>query len=358
MWHGRELTRSSSNDLSYFAALKKPSAKVLITVPVLVAVIALVLYQRNPGPIFYFSAGWLLFIALLLWVGNRQLTVRLDRWLPWSKFGNWRFFVHLLLGLAYLLVLINLIYIGIRYFLTDSGPTMEQMVVMNVWGAAIFIPVFSLYFSLHFLKHWRESVLEVEQIQKEKMRSQLDSLKNHLDPHFLFNNLNILSSLIDKDKAASKIFIEKFAEVYRSLLRSKSDDLILLQEELEFIDTYMYLIRVRFENNIQFVNKVSGAARSKMLPPLTLQMLLENAIKHNLISESQPLQIELLEGQDDYLVMRNTLHKKMVVAKESHGSGLGNIQYRYAPFTDKPVRVQKSNNHFEVHIPLLEIEMA
>ena len=331
---------------------------VLLSMVGLACVLGLFLFWWNPGPIFYFSAGWVVVIALLLWFGNSQLTVRLDRWLPWTVYGNWRFFIHLVLGLLYLLFLINVIYVSIKVSLTDSAATMEQMVVMNVWGAAIFIPVFSLYFSLHFLRHWRKSVLQVEQIQKEKMRSQLDSLKNHLDPHFLFNNLNILASLIDKDKEASKAFIEKFADVYRTLLRTKSDDLILVEDELQFIQAYMYLIRVRFENNIVFVSNVSRESHGRLLPPLTLQMLIENAIKHNLIGERQPLQIELLSAPDHYLVVRNTLYPRAANLSEASGSGLNNIQQRFAHFTPQPVRVERTSTHFEVHIPTIEMELA
>jgi hypothetical protein len=341
-----------------FSDLKKPSLLFAGISFGIISIVAVLLLVTQPGPIFYFTAGWLIVIALLLWFGNRQLTIGLDRALPWSRYGNWRFFIHLLLGLAYLLLLVNLIYFAIRFFLTDSGPTQEQVIVMNAWGAAIFIPVFSLYFSLHFLRHWRESELEVEKAQKEKIRSQLDSLKNHLDPHFLFNNLNILSSLIDKDKNASKTFIEKFAEVYRSLLRTKSDDLIPLREELEFIQSYMYLIGVRFEQHIEFINALAPASKNKLLPPLTLQMLIENAIKHNMITESQPLKIELMEGAYSYLVVRNTMHTKMSGKTEGTGSGLTNIKQRYSHFTDLPVLIEKTETHFEVHIPLLEIEHA
>lgn len=319
----------------------------------LLFVIAAILYWQQPGPIFYFTAGWLLIIALLLWFGNRQLTIRLDKLLPWSNYGNIRFFVQLLLALAYLLFLVNSIYYGIKVSLTSDAPTPEQFVVMNVWGAAIFIPIFSLYFSLHFLRHWRTSELEVEKNQKERMRSQLNSLKNHLDPHFLFNNLNILASLIDKDQQASKAFIEKFAEVYRWLLNTKSDDLIPLADELDFIQAYMYLMRVRFENHIEFNASIAASSRQKLIPPLTLQMLIENAIKHNLITEEVPLRIQLSE-QPHYLVVRNSLlPSKAPVA--SGGSGLENIKQRYAHFSDLPVIVHKTAQHFEVHIPLLDL---
>lgn len=318
-----------------------------------VILVAATLYGLQPGTIFYFTAAWVLVIALLLWFGNRMLTARLDKQLPWSRFGNWRFFIQLILGLAYLLFLVNTIYYGIKISLTDDPPTAEQLIVMNVWGAAIFIPIYSLYFSLHFLRHWRNSELAVEKSQKERMRSQLDSLKNHLDPHFLFNNLNILSSLIDKDKQSSKVFIEKFAEVYRALLNTKSDDLIPLTDELGFIQAYMYLMHVRFENHIVFNASIETDTHQKLIPPLTLQMLIENAIKHNLITEEKPLQIDVVT-QGNYLIVRNTLFPAKL-SESTGGSGLENIRQRYAHFSDQPVIIQKNDQQFEVHIPLLDL---
>jgi len=308
----------------------------------------------QPGPVLYFGLGWFTLISFLLWIGNRFLTKRLDRVLTWSRWGNVRFFTQLLAGLAYLLVLINGTYYAIKTPLTGTPPTGEQLIVANAWGIIIFVPVFSIYFSLHFLRHWRKSELEMERYQKANIRSQLDSLKNHLDPHFLFNNLNILASLIDKDKEASKEFIHKFAEVYRSILKSKADDLILLSEEMDFIGSYIYLIKTRFEENILFNVELSAVSGYKMLPPLTIQMLVENAIKHNIITETIPLVISIKEEGTDYLVVSNTLNKSR--SEISSGTGLGNIRQRYAHFTDKPVDVSEENGKFEVRIPLLEIE--
>lgn len=313
-------------------------------------------YFFQPDIILLFSAVWVIIIALLLWFGNRMLTIQLDRFMPWSKYGNWRFFFQLILGIIYLLFLINLIYYIIKTSLTSTPPVWEQMIVVNFWGAVLFIPVYSLYFSLHFLKHWRSSELAAEKNQKETIRSQLESLKNHLDPHFLFNNLNILASLIEKDKAASRTFIQKFAEVYRSLLRAKSDDLITLTEELDFIDAYMYLIRVRFEDYIQVAITLQESVRRKMLPPLTLQMLLENVIKHNQLTETKTLLIEIMEGEDNYLIVRNTLYARGDKGGTGEGSGLENIKKRYAHFTEQEVVIQKTETHFEVQIPLLELE--
>lgn len=301
----------------------------------------------------YFSLGWLALISSLLWVGNRFLTNRLDKSMPWGRWGNIRFFTQLLFGLSYLLVLINATYYAIKTQVTGNPPSAEQLIVANAWGSIIFVPVFSIYFSLHFLRHWRKSELEMERYQKETMRSQLDSLKNHLDPHFLFNNLNILAALIEKNKEASKEFIHKFAEVYRSILKSKADDLILVSEEMEFIQSYIYLIKTRFEEHIRFDISISDDSNHKMLPPLTVQMLLENAIKHNFITEGKPLVISV-KAEGDYMVVSNTLNK--AVDEISSGTGLTNIRRRYAHFTDKPVEVNEANGMFEVRIPMLEIE--
>lgn len=339
-------------------ALKTRSIIYLVLFVLAVGGIVFLLWRVQPAVAFYLTAGWLITVAILLWIGNRQLTRRLDKSLPWNKWGNFRFFVHLLLGLIYLLALMNLSYLVLKLVLTTDPPTIEQMIVTNVYGAFIFIPVFSIYFSLHFLKHWRKSELDAEKIQKENMRSQLNSLKSQLDPHFLFNNLNILSALIDTDPVRSKKFVDKFAEVYRALLQSKaSDDLIPLSEELEFIEAYMYLIRTRFDNSIQFTRNLKSPKKMQMVPPLTVQMLIENAIKHNVIDDNRPLAIHLLQIEDDHLIISNSLNEKPQ-KNERPGSGLQNIKNRYAYFTDKPVRIVRSETHFEVHIPLLEIERA
>lgn len=326
---------------------------IILLVAVVITIWAI---QTQLTATFYLTLGWLLIVGLLLWWGNRQLTLRFDKLLPWNRWGNLRFFIHLLLGLIYLLTLMNVSYLVLKLVLTNDPPTREQMLVTNVYGAFIFIPVFSIYFSLHFLRHWRRSELEAEKIQKENMRTQLNSLKSQLDPHFLFNNLNILSALIDTDTARSKEFIDKFAEVYRSLLQSNtSDDLIPLQTELAFIDAYMYLIRTRFDDNIQFTINLKPGSKTRMIPPMTIQMLIENAVKHNHIQDGKPLAIHLLQMEDDCLIVSNTLNEKNSIS-ERNGSGLMNIRSRYAYFTDKPVQVSKSDSHFEVKIPLLEIE--
>lgn len=333
---------------------KRLSLKYVWIIAAIAALFAAWYFIFNPSVAAYSTVGWIVVIAILLWQGNRLLTLQLDRWMPWNKSGNLRFFIHLLLALVFLLVLINITYVVVK-IISSTPPTIEQMVVTNFWGTVLFVPLFSIYFSLHFLKHWRQSELAAETMQKEAIRTQLASLKTQLDPHFLFNNLNILSSLVDTDPHRSKLFIEKFAEVYRSLLRSNTDDLIPLSEEMAFIESYIFLLRTRFDHHIQFTVNLKPNAGDRVIPPLTLQLLVENAIKHNDIREEKPLVIHLLQMEDDYLIVSNTLNEKKE-KDDRKGSGLLNIQNRYAYFTDKKVKIQKTESHFEVQIPLLELE--
>jgi hypothetical protein len=334
--------------------LNSRSIKILASLGALISVVAIFMWLTQPTTTFYLTGGWIITVGILLWLGNRQLAHTFDKILPWKKWGNFRFFLHLLCGLAFLLILMNLSYLGLKLMLTTDPPTVDQLLVTNVYGAFIFIPVFSIYFSLHFLRHWRKSELETEKIQKENMRSQLTLLQSKLDPHFLFNNLNILSALMDSDVEKSKLFVDKFADVYRGLLQ-RTDELTLLSQELEFIDSYLFLLRTRFEDHVIVTQNIKPSGKSAMIPPLTLQLLVENAVKHNRVSDTQPLVIQFLQIEDDYLIVSNTLNENDY-SENREGSGLKNIQGRYAYFTDKQVKIVKSKSHFEVHIPLLEIQ--
>lgn len=305
----------------------------------------------------YYTVVWMLAVLVLLGLGNRLLTHQFDHRVPWLKYGNRRFFVQLALGIIYSLVIINLAYITFKGLFTTDAPTPEQYIVMNAYGLVIFIPIYSIYFSLQFLRHWKKSELDVEKFKKESLRAQLESLKNHLDPHFLFNNLNILSSLIDKDKEQSKAFLDNFAEVYRAILRSKDEDLIPLEDELNFIESYISLLKTRFEDHIIFHINVPERFYDRVIPPLTLQMLVENAIKHNIISEKQPLKV-YIEASNEYLVVQNGLYEKPSEIKGERGSGLDNIRRRYGYFTKRDIIVTKSAEFFKVEVPLLEVEVV
>ncbi len=299
-----------------------------------------------------FTLAWILIVFVLLWFGNRMISRILNRILTWKQYGNIRFFTQLLVGILYSLLIANGTYAALKLLLTVDPPTVSQLVVMNVYGSIIFIPAYSVYFSLHFLRNWRKSEVESARHQKESMRSRLETLKSHLDPHFLFNNLNILSSLIQTDKEKSQEFLHTFAEVYRMLLKTKSEDLIPLSEEIRFITSYCYLLEARFGDCLSFQIDVPENIQSRLIPPLTLQMLLENAIKHNQITEKKPLTVSIT-ASGDVISVANSLNPKPQPTDKTEGSGLNNIRRRFDYFSDQPIRIESDETTFRVHLPLL-----
>jgi sensor histidine kinase YesM len=297
---------------------------------------------------------WIGMLVLLLWYGNMAISGILDLKLPWSRYLSVRFFVQLVVSTIYALLCFNASYILFKTLFTSDPPTAGQLMAVNFYGILFTLPVFSIYYVVHFIREWKQSKIESEQLQKETIKSQLDSLKNHLDPHFLFNNLNILSSLIDKDQKGSQEYLNKFAEVYRYMLQNNSSDPILIKDELDFLTTYIDLIKTRFGEAVQVKQKLAEDAEFKQIPPLTLQMLVENCIKHNTMSIEKPLNI-IIEADEEYLTVRNNLQGRPV-GVASNKSGLKNIKNRYAFFTDKPVLVENNGNYFTVKVPILEIE--
>lgn len=315
-----------------------------------------ILYRLELSNTAYFTVLWIIVVALLLFVGNKLIANILNRKFPWMRYGSYRFVLHLVLGILFSLVVINLAYFLFKYLLTDEPPIISQIIVSNVYGTGIFIPLFSIYFSLYFLRHWRESFVATEAAKKENIKAQLSSLKDHLDPHFLFNNLNILSSLIEIDTDRSQKFLSEFADVYRAILLSKNEDLITLEKELEFMDSYIYLIKTRFRDDIEFHISVAEEFKHYQLPPLSIQMLVENAVKHNKITENKPLTIEIKTIEEGTLMVRNNTNLQEPDESRKSGSGLNNLRGRYSPFTEKEIVVSPDDTHFVVTIPLLVTE--
>ena len=333
---------------------KKFKVQLILSLSITGAVF-LVLYFTNAPQQFYLTAGWLALTLALVWTSNYFLTKRLDRTLPWLKHGNKRFSWQLSLGILLSLLIINLSYLLLKFGLTADPPTPEQITGVNVLGILLLLPTISINFGVQFLSNWKTAQVNSEQFQKETIKAELTTLKNHLDPHFLFNNLNILSSLISVDKDLSQTYLEKFADVYRNILQSSSEELVTLNDELKFMASYLYLLDIRFEDTIQTFIDVESKDHKKYIPPLTIQMLVENAIKHNAISELRPLKIHI-SSQNGYIAVKNNLQEKRVESRNSNKSGLSNIQKRYTYFTDKEVQVFKNPDNFIVKIPLIDLE--
>ncbi|MFZ1523951.1 MAG: histidine kinase [Saprospiraceae bacterium] len=216
--------------------------------------------------------------------------------------------------------------------------------------------VVSLIFHAAFLyRKLQENRVKEQKIIAGNASAQFETLKNQIDPHFLFNSLNVLSSLIEENPENAQKFTTSLSKIYRYVLDQKDKELVPLKEELNFAKTYMKLLSMRFENSLTYSLPDTMIDDDAKVVPLSLQLLLENTIKHNIVSDMQPLHITITLDAD-YLVVSNNFQKKEVLQGGS-GVGLQNIISRYAILTKKQVRVESNDDSFIVKIPILTKEV-
>lgn len=218
-----------------------------------------------------------------------------------------------------------------------------------------FFVTLSLY-AFHFYKAFQENKVKEQKIIAGTANAKFESLKNQIDPHFLFNSLNVLSSLIEENPENAQKFTTSLSKIYRYVLEQKDKELVTVQEELLFAKTYMNLLIMRFENSITFELPENFDNSETKVVPLSLQLLLENTIKHNVVSEKKPLNIKIYV-KDNYLVVENNLQKKEVL-QDRQGVGLQNIVNRYGLISERKVLIEESESYFKVLIPILTKQIA
>jgi hypothetical protein len=258
-------------------------------------------------------------------------------------------------GLSLLIgfVVINILLWQICHPIMDQYPEQKADDTDMIAGSLIIVALIStIYESIYLYQNWKRTLLETEQLRREQVESQLEGLKNQVNPHFLFNSLNTLACLIPEDEGKAVHFVQKLSRVYRYILEMKDKKLVTLAEELKFLQAYIFLVKERFGENLQVEVDVPEAVQSLQIVPLSLQILFENAIKHNVISQGKPLTIALrVEGSK--LVVANKLQPKAQVMPGTR-TGLDNVRNRYRYFTNDPVAISSDNGCFEVHLPMLQ----
>ncbi len=228
-------------------------------------------------------------------------------------------------------------------------------------GAYVIALTITLIASLFTHAFYFYRALQKREVKEQKIiagtaSARFDALKNQLDPHFLFNSLNVLTSLIEEDPYQAQKFTTSLSKVYRYVLEQKNKDLVTVDEELNFARTYVRLLKMRFEDSIIFDIPERSTETEAKIVPLSLQLLLENAVKHNVVTSSRPLHIKVFEKEGN-LIVENNLQEKQVV-KKSSGVGLQNIKQRYGILTDRKVQITKSSSDFSVALPMLSKQVA
>jgi two-component system LytT family sensor kinase len=292
-------------------------------------------------------------ITFLVWEGN----LRIDSWLnirfPWVKNVGKRIFVHSIFAAVYSTLAIHIPNAAYSHYVCNMPEDQKTNLMISsiVIGLLISFVILSIEISTQFFRQWKQSMLEVERYKTESVEAQLQNLKNQINPHFLFNNMSVLSSLVYKDQDKAVDFINQLSKVYRYLLDNRNNELVTLENEMEFIKSYNYLLQIRFDTNIIFKTEIRSDKMVMLIPPMAIQMLIENAIKHNEISTEMPLTISI-ENEDNKIVVSNNLQLRNN-PEISSKSGLQNIKDRYQFYTSEMVEVNQEQKKFIVKLPLL-----
>jgi two-component system LytT family sensor kinase len=303
--------------------------------------------------LFFKSAFLYILYSIPLSLVNSFFFDYLDR-IEWKERVKYRFLIGLLGSVMVTLMTIFFIRVFHRTVIDQvSLETFFQTERLQFYFIALFITlIISLFFhAFHFYKELQKNKLKEQKIIAGTASAQFESLKNQIDPHFLFNSLNVLNSLIDENPENAQRFTTSLSKIYRYVLEQKDKELVSLEEELAFAKTYIQLLQMRFENSLYFELPETLSNPEAKVVPLSLQLLLENTIKHNVVSDSKPLHIRIFE-EDNYLVIENDLQRKEVM-KTRKGVGLQNIINRYGIITNRNVEILDNEHIFKVRIPVL-----
>jgi sensor histidine kinase YesM len=284
---------------------------------------------------------------LTMWLGNEFLVLWLDEKIEWTREPVKRSIVGALVTIVYTVTTL-LFLLNVFAFVFDFRINTPTQTLYTTTGLSFFITL--VMTSRSFLLNWRESAINAEKLQKESIAAKYESLKNQVNPHFLFNSFNALTNLVyeDQDKAAR--FIKQLSEVYRYVLDTRDKEVVTIDEELKFLQSYAYLQQIRFGNKLNIHLDITNTKAH--VAPLALQMLIENAIKHNVASEEDPLYIKLYTS-NDCITVENNLQKKASFGEASAGVGLENICKRYEFLSDRKVEIIQDEKRFIVKLPAL-----
>ena len=258
--------------------------------------------------------------------------------------------------------LVNILFSGIvslaalyawSWLSKEPPPTHTAILLASLFVIITILFVNNIFEIILLRREMEFNRVRAEKMETAKVEAELEALKTQIDPHFIFNSLNTLSYLITREPQSARLFNDTLAKVYRYILSNKDKDLVLLKEELEFISNYFYLLKIRFSDGVNMIIEINDvSAEDFLIPPISLQTLVENAIKHNEFSESHPLDIKVAVSAN-YVVVRNPVKPKEQSAP-SNKIGLNNLDNRYKLITRKNIVVENNYRFFTVKLPILK----
>lgn len=329
----------------------------LIGIPTL-ALLITVLFFHSIGEgflDFLLSFAWSLALCAALWLGNSFIYGLLDRKFSWEEHLVKRAIWGSLALITYSATAFMLVQMIMYKLVVGSLPENPISWGLRSSYVAILISfvVSLLFVAIGFFQNWKKSLLEAERFKAEMLQYKYEALQNQINPHFLFNSFNVLSDLVYEDKKKAVAFINQLSQLFRYVLDSREKELVPIQEELEFIEAYSFLLQTRFEDKL-IIRQEFRAEENEMIVPMTLQLLIENCVKHNEISGGQPLTVIITRAGGN-LKVENNLQLK-VGGADSKKTGISNIIQQFSFFTDRKVVVTESDSHYSVEVPIIKWE--
>jgi len=303
---------------------------------------------------FMLSFVWALVLCATLWLGNSYIYALLDKKYSWQGQLVKRAIFGSLALIAYSATAYLLVQMLMYKIVTGSLPENPVSWGLRSSYVAILISfIISLIFvAVAFFQYWKKSLVDAEKFKAEMLMYKYEALQNQINPYFLFNSFNVLSDLVFEDQNKAVDFIRQLSQLFRYVLDSRDRELVSIQEELEFIKAYSYLLQTRFEEKLR-IELDFKARKDEMIVPMTLQLLIENCVKHNEISASQPLSIKIFRNGDSIRV-ENILQLKPG-GIDSNKTGLSNISQQLKYFTDRELIIGHADSTFSVEVPILNM---
>lgn len=296
---------------------------------------------------------WAYSISITQWSGIQSIHSYIDTKISWIETPVKKTVIQILTFLIYSVGAFILVQFFNYYVWMDIRPadSWDSIIKSLPYTLMISFTISLIFTATGFFFAWKRSFLQAEKLKVEMLAYKYESLRNQINPHFLFNSLNVLSDLVYDDQALAVKFIQQMSDLFRYVLDSRDRELVPLKEELDFIHSFAFLLKTRFEDKLQIDIDVQ-ANPDDYIVPMTLQLLVENAVKHNEVSEAFPLRIVVRRNEDCLEVENNYQPKKM--GEDSTKTGLKNITQQFAFFSEVPIRIISSDERYMVRVPILK----
>jgi two-component system, LytTR family, sensor kinase len=322
----------------------------------LLSLVIMFAFMNNPlqsASTFFIALGWAFAICSTQWLGHGYIFHYLDKKISWIEQPVKRAIWGLVALVIYSAVAFFFIQMLFYYLVNGTLPnvTLKWIIGSVFYPVGISFVITLTFTAVGFFRAWKASAVKAEKLNTEMMAYKYEVLRNQINPHFLFNSLNALSDLVYEDQELAVKFIQRLSNLFRYVLDSRDKELVPLSEEIEFVKSFVYLLKSRFDDKL-VIDMELEAGEDELIVPVSIQMLLENAVKHNEVSDAFPLKIKVRKV-NGYIEISNSLKAKSA-DDASTKLGIRNLKQQFAFFTDKEIKISKTQNTFVVSVPLIQ----